>query len=119
MITTKKDFCYRNAGIPLPPGMTSTGLPGSLWAGPGPQGGQQGAQGAKLDQCPSQALTLPLPEPGVNFSLNSGPGMNVREAAFLCFMEKEGEFRRRKWQPTPVFLPGESHGQRSLAGHSP
>ena len=23
------------------------------------------------------------------------------------------------WQPTPVFLPGESHGQRSLAGHSP
>ena len=26
---------------------------------------------------------------------------------------------RRKWQPTPVFLPGESHGQRSLAGYSP
>ena len=25
---------------------------------------------------------------------------------------------RRKWQPTPV-LPGESHGQRSLAGYSP
>ena len=24
-----------------------------------------------------------------------------------------------KWQPTPVFLPGESHGQRSLAGYSP
>ena len=23
---------------------------------------------------------------------------------------------RRKWPPTPVFLPGESHGQRSLAG---
>ena len=23
---------------------------------------------------------------------------------------------RRTWQPTPVFLPGESHGQRSLAG---
>ena len=23
---------------------------------------------------------------------------------------------RRKWQPTPVFLPGESHGQRSLMG---
>ena len=23
------------------------------------------------------------------------------------------------WQPTPVFLPGESHGQRSLAGCSP
>ena len=26
---------------------------------------------------------------------------------------------RRKWQPTPVFLPGESHGQRSLVGCSP
>ena len=26
---------------------------------------------------------------------------------------------RRKWQPMPVFLPGESHGQRSLAGYSP
>ena len=26
---------------------------------------------------------------------------------------------RRIWQPTPVFLPGESHGQRSLVGYSP
>ena len=26
---------------------------------------------------------------------------------------------RRKWPPTPVFLPGESHGQRSLQGYSP
>ena len=26
---------------------------------------------------------------------------------------------RRAWQPTPVFLPGESHGQRSLVGYSP
>ena len=26
---------------------------------------------------------------------------------------------RRKWQPTPVFLPGESHGQRRLVGYSP
>ena len=26
---------------------------------------------------------------------------------------------RKKWQPTPVFLPGVSHGQRSLAGYSP
>ena len=27
--------------------------------------------------------------------------------------------RRRKWQPTPVFSPGEPHGQRSLEGYSP
>ena len=25
---------------------------------------------------------------------------------------------RRAWQPTPVFLPGESHGQRSLVGYT-
>ena len=28
-------------------------------------------------------------------------------------------FWRRKWQPIPVFLPGESHGRRSLVGYSP
>ena len=27
--------------------------------------------------------------------------------------------RRRAWQPTPVFLPGESHGWRSLVGYDP
>ena len=26
---------------------------------------------------------------------------------------------RRKWLPTPVFLSGKSHGQRSLVGYSP
>ena len=26
---------------------------------------------------------------------------------------------RRKWQPTPIFLPGKSHGQRSLVSYSP
>jgi len=26
---------------------------------------------------------------------------------------------RREWLPTQVFLPGEFHGQRSLAGYSP
>ena len=26
---------------------------------------------------------------------------------------------RRKWQPMPVFMPGKSHGQRSLVGYSP
>ena len=31
----------------------------------------------------------------------------------VCFKQ------RRKWQPTPVFLPGESHGQRSLVGCCP
>ena len=26
---------------------------------------------------------------------------------------------RRAWKPTPVFLPGESHGQRNLANYGP
>ena len=26
---------------------------------------------------------------------------------------------RRAWQPSPIFLPGESHGERSLVGYSP
>ena len=26
---------------------------------------------------------------------------------------------RRVWQPTPVFMSGESHGQRGLVGHDP
>ena len=31
-----------------------------------------------------------------------------------------GQFpQRRKWQPTPVFLPGKCHGQRSMLGSSP
>ena len=30
-----------------------------------------------------------------------------------------GKIWRRPWQPTPVFWPGESHGQRSLVGYSP
>ena len=29
------------------------------------------------------------------------------------------EPQERTWQPTPVFLPGESHGQKSLAGYGP
>ena len=26
---------------------------------------------------------------------------------------------KREWQPTPVFLPGEVHGQRCMGGYSP
>ena len=37
-----------------------------------------------------------------------------------CSQEIKGKIPwRRTWQPTPVSLPGESHGQRSPAGYSP
>ena len=50
-----------------------------------------------------------------------------KEPARQCRRFKRCEFipwvrkssRRRTWQPTPVFLPGESHGQRSLVGYNP
>ena len=49
---------------------------------------------------------------------------SVKESA--CGAGDAGSSRRvgvvrwgRKWQPTPASLPGESHGQRSLAGSSP
>jgi len=41
---------------------------------------------------------------------------NVRDNGFNPWVRKIPW--RMAWQPTPVFLPGESHGQRSLAGYS-
>ena len=36
----------------------------------------------------------------------------------ILFLDREDPLEEA-WQLTPVFLPGESHGQRSLAGYSP
>ena len=45
------------------------------------------------------------------------PPANAGDSGFNCWVGKISW--RRKWQPTPVFLPGESHGQRGLSGSSP
>ena len=37
----------------------------------------------------------------------------------VCLYVYTHVFRRRQWHPTPVLLPGKSHGQRSLVGCSP
>ena len=37
---------------------------------------------------------------------------------FLRLFSHIGHYWSRKWQPTPVSLPGKFHGQRSLAGYS-
>ena len=43
----------------------------------------------------------------------------MRETGRLEFDPWVGKIPwRRAWQPTPLFLPGESHGQRSLVGYS-
>ena len=54
-------------------------------------------------------------------------GASGKEPACQCRRHKRHELDplvgkipcRRAWQHTPVFLPGESHGQRNLAGYCP
>ena len=48
------------------------------------------------------------------------PPTNARDTRDAGSIPGLGRFPwNRKWQPTPVFLLGKSHGQRSLAGYSP
>ena len=56
---------------------------------------------------------LPFPGGSNNkqFSCNSGDLSSVPGLEDLPWT--------REWQPTPIFLPGESHGQRSLVDYSP
>ena len=54
-------------------------------------------------------------------------GASGKESACQCWRHKRCRFDpwlrkipwRRPWQPTPVFLPGESLGQRTLVGYGP
>ena len=54
-------------------------------------------------------------------------GVSGKEPSCQCRRHKRRRFDpwvrkilwRRAWQPTPVFLPGESHGQRSLVSYCP
>jgi len=48
------------------------------------------------------------------------PGVSVKNLLVIGFDPWIGKIPwRKEWQPNPVFLPGKSHGQRSLAGCSP
>ena len=47
------------------------------------------------------------------------PPANAGDIRDTVSIPRPGRFRwRRAWRPTPVFLPGESHGQRRLEGYS-
>jgi len=51
-------------------------------------------------------------------------GSVVKESACQCRRHRFDPWvgkipRRRRWQPTPGFLPGKSQGQRSLEGYNP
>ena len=45
-------------------------------------------------------------------------GSDGKESAMQETQEMQVQSLERGWQPTPVFLPGEFHGQRSLVGYS-
>ena len=63
----------------------------------------------------------------MGFQCDWGSLASVKEPACQCRRCKRQGFGpwvrkvpwRRAWRPPPVFLPGESHGQRSLVGQSP
>ena len=68
-------------------------------------------------------LPHPWDSPGKNTGVGchflsqcKGPGIDSTHATTKGFL---GSTRRRRWQPTPVLLPGKSHGRRSLVGCSP
>ena len=79
---------------------------------------------------PSHCSFSFIAEHGVSFLV--GPmgfpgGASGKEPTCQCRRHKRHSFHpwvgkipwRRAWQLTPVFLPGESHGQRNLVGYSP
>ena len=47
------------------------------------------------------------------------PPANSGDSASISGSERLKIPWGRKWQPPPVFLPGKSHGQRSLVGYNP
>ena len=62
-------------------------------------------------------LYLNIRDPGLPMRL-SGKG-SAHQCRRWRFDPWTGKIWKRKWQPTPVFLLGKSHGQRRLAGYSP
>ena len=77
------------------------------------------------------SLPFRSPEPDIYHAVCSflgfPGGASGKEPACPCRRPRRRGFNpwvgkipwRRAWTPTPVFLPGESHGQRSLVGCSP
>jgi len=74
-------------------------------------------------QKPSQCCTAIIVQLKINnYFLKEGAYCTISslQCKRLSFNPWVGKISwSRKWQPTPVFLPGESHGQRSLVGYSP
>ena len=64
-------------------------------------------------------ITSVAPAPKLGFPGGAMVKNSPTNAGDVGLIPGLGRFpQRRKWQPTPVFLPGKSHGQRSLLGCS-
>ena len=73
---------------------------GRSWVGAGLEGGSVGSRTGALVVCTVAVVVVQCKRPGFNPWVEKIPW-------------------RRKWQSTPVFLPGDSYGQKSLVGYSP
>ena len=62
----------------------------------------------------AQGISKKMGFPGVSVGKES-PAM---QETWVQSLGREDPWRR-EWQPTPVFLPGEFHGQKSLVSYSP
>ena len=52
-------------------------------------------------------------------AVKSQPEMQELQETQIQSLGWEDPLEERAWQPSPVYLPGESHGQRSLTGYNP
>ena len=67
-------------------------------------------------------MFLSIPNKGIpGDSVGKESTCNARDIGLISRLDSWAEKIpwRRAWQPTPEFLPGPSHGQRSLAGYGP
>ena len=74
-------------------------------------------QGNDSWTCLAPILAIPLHSRIQGGASGKEPACQCRRLEFDPWVRKISW--KRAQQPTPVFLPGESHGQRSLAGYSP
>ena len=94
----------------------------TVYLGPDPQKQAEGNTVGESPWCPGAHLSMGLGAPG-HFLLPSIPPLPMlwfrrcKRHGFSPWVRKIPW--RREWQPTPVFLPGKSQGQKSLMGHSP
>ena len=88
-----------------------------LWVPRGEEGGREGRGKVKLLQVRALGFSLYRLARWLTCKSTRLPCRRHRRRGFNPWVRKIPW--RRKWQPTPVFLLGKSHGQRSLVGYSP